>query len=165
MFTLRPGANVHVEGQTDENPITVPNVKAIDFERFLSMFYPRDVVHSDLTTLEEWTSVLRIAHMYDFKKHSMLAAEQLHTLVTPVDRLLLSREFDIPEWLEPAYYDLGAREATLTYEEGMRLGMAEVIFIADLRQRVRFMTARGLGHHVFSTVQSMLAQRAQAPPQ
>ncbi|KAI0334088.1 hypothetical protein GY45DRAFT_1318960 [Cubamyces sp. BRFM 1775] len=136
MFTLNPG-DTPVEGRSDERPIPLPDVKAVDFARFLSLFYPSNVIDGDLSTFDEWTSVLRISHRYEFDEHYNLAVQRLEHLATAIDRILLAREYDIPNWRESAYYDICVREDSLTYDEGMRLGMADVVLIADLRQRIR----------------------------
>ncbi|KAI0654482.1 hypothetical protein C8Q70DRAFT_521812 [Cubamyces menziesii] len=136
MFTLNPG-DAPAEGRSDEHPVPLPDVKADDFARFLSLFYPSNVIDGDLSTFDEWTSVLRISHRYEFDEYCKLAVQRLETLATPIDRILLAREYDIPNWLENAYYDLCVREDSLTYDEGVRLGMADVILIAELRQRIR----------------------------
>ncbi|OSD00806.1 hypothetical protein PYCCODRAFT_1436867 [Trametes coccinea BRFM310] len=136
ILSLHPG-DAPVEGRSDELPVQLPQVEATDFERFLYLFYPTSVPLGDLTTLEDWKSVLRIAHRYMFMEHRGLAIERLKTLCTPVDRIILSREYDIEGWLEGAYYELCMRDEALNLEEGTRLGMADVIAISGLRQLVR----------------------------
>ncbi|KAI0652508.1 hypothetical protein C8Q79DRAFT_1005697 [Trametes meyenii] len=136
MFTLRPG-DTPLEGQSDDLPILLPDVSAVDFARFLFLFYPRNIVTGDLTTLDEWTSVLRIAHRYEFEAYVKLAVERIDKLASPVERILLARRYDIPAWLEQAYFALCVREASLTLDEGTHLGMEDVILISDLRQRIR----------------------------
>ncbi|KAI0673785.1 hypothetical protein C8Q78DRAFT_1018944 [Trametes maxima] len=157
MFTLQPG-DKPLEGQSDGLPIPLPDVSAVDFARFLSLFYPRRIVADDLTTLDEWTSVLRIAHRYEFEEHVKLAVERIDNLATPVERILLARTYNFPAWLEQAYLSLCMREASLTLDEGTRLGMEDVILISDLRQRVRCPQARVAfpEHHVRWTIRSSL---------
>ena len=87
----------------------------------------RDVVTGDLSTLDEWTSVLALATKWEFDAHRALA----------IDRIVLARTYDIPNWLDEEYYRLCVREEALTLEEGRRLGMEDVILLAELRQRVR----------------------------
>ena len=40
MFSLRPGEGLE-EGNSDEHPIVLEDVKAVDFERLLALFYPK----------------------------------------------------------------------------------------------------------------------------
>ena len=66
-----------------------------------------------------------------------LAIARLAQLASPVDRILLGRRYDIPEWLGTAYLELCTRDDALSYEEGVRLGMHDVILLSDIRQSVR----------------------------
>ncbi|RDX51134.1 hypothetical protein OH76DRAFT_1401907 [Lentinus brumalis] len=161
MFTLRPGSGP-AEGTSDEHPIVLPEVRAVDFDRFMSLFYPRDVVTGDLSTLEDWISVLALATKYEFEAHRALAIERLSRLGSPTDRLVLAREYDIPGWLEEAYYLICIREDALTLEEGHRLGMEDVIALADLRQRIRAHVPWGYTLHeptVRATIRAKLHPR------
>ncbi|KAI0720044.1 hypothetical protein C8T65DRAFT_24056 [Cerioporus squamosus] len=161
MFTLRPGSGP-AEGASDDHPIVLPDVRAVDFERLMSLFYARDIVTGDLTTLEDWISVLALATKYDFEAHRTLAIERLSRLGSPTDRIVLARDYDIPRWLEEAYYLLCIREEALTLEEGDRLGMQDVIALAELRQRIRAHVPWGYALHeptVRATIHAKLHPR------
>lgn len=122
----------------------------------------RDVVTGDLSTLEDWISVLALATKYEFEAHRALAIERLSRLGSPTDRLVLAREYDIPGWLEEAYYLICIREDALTLEEGHRLGMEDVIALADLRQRIRAHVPWGYTLHeptVRATIRAKLHPR------
>ena len=108
-----------------------------DAQRSLTSPSARDVVTGDLSTLDEWTSVLALATKWEFDAHRALAIDRLSRLGTPIDRIVLARTYDIPNWLDEEYYRLCVREEALTLEEGRRLGMEDVILLAELRQRVR----------------------------
>ncbi|KAH9849214.1 hypothetical protein C2E23DRAFT_862073 [Lenzites betulinus] len=140
MFDLPPLPGELPDGLSDEKPMVLPearNVKAVDFERFLALFYPENDISGDLSTLDDWTSVLRIAHCYRFEEHEKLAIARLDHIAGPVDRLLLVREFDIREWAQRAYFDLVMRMEALTFDEAVRMDLADVVSIAELRQRAR----------------------------
>ncbi|KAI0756345.1 hypothetical protein C8Q80DRAFT_1090969 [Daedaleopsis nitida] len=161
MFTLRPGDGPE-EGKSDEHPVVLEGVQAVDFERLLALFYPRDVLTGDLTTLEHWTSVLALATKWEFEAHRALAIDRLSRLGSPADRIVLARAYDIPNWLEEAYYHLCVREEALTLEEGLKLGMEDVIVLAELRQRIR---AHGLswGYQLHEgTVRNTIRQKLNA---
>ncbi|CDO73446.1 hypothetical protein BN946_scf185013.g81 [Trametes cinnabarina] len=160
MFTLDPGDS-KLEGRSDELPVRLPEVQAVEFARLLSIFYPRDVVNGDLSTLEDWASVLRITHLYDFEEHRKLAITHVEQLAGPIDRIILAREYDIPAWLEPAYCALVIREESLTLEEGTRLGMADVILIARMRHTVRgglFIPSQQVSYYVRDSLFSAQAR-------
>ena len=94
-------------------------------------------MRGDLSTLEDWTSVLHLATKYCFDGYRELAVARLSQLGTAVDHIVLARQYDIPEWLEEASFHLCRREEALSLEEGTRLGMKDVIVLAELRQRIR----------------------------
>jgi len=97
----------------------------------------RNVSDGDLSTTEEWTSVLALATKWEFTDYRQLAISRLAQLASPVDRILLGRSYDIPEWITTAYLELCKRDDALTYEEGQRLGMYDVILLSDIRQSIR----------------------------
>ncbi|KAF9820055.1 hypothetical protein IEO21_01717 [Rhodonia placenta] len=96
------------EGCDDNHPIHIPEVSRQDFERLLSLFYPDE-----------------------------LAITRLLQLASPIDRVLLARQFDVSPWLRPAYLELCKRDEALTLDEGMRLGMRYVIMLSEIRQSIR----------------------------
>ncbi|KAI0931580.1 hypothetical protein AcV5_004967 [Taiwanofungus camphoratus] len=137
MFSLPPEVGKPVEGQSDENPICVPEVLSKDFERLLSLFYPEKAGTGDLITVEEWTSILALATKWEFLGYRDLAIERLSQLASPVDRILLARMYDVTPWLTPAYLELCKRDEALTFEEGVRLGMKDVVLLSEIRQGIR----------------------------
>lgn len=90
-----------------------------------------------MTTVSEWTSVLAVSSRWDFEVYRTIAQEKLSQLASPIQRILLSRQFDVKEWLVPAFLELCVREEALTLEEGKILGMENVILLADVRQAIR----------------------------
>ncbi|PCH34241.1 hypothetical protein WOLCODRAFT_160719 [Wolfiporia cocos MD-104 SS10] len=157
MFSLPPGNGNSIEGLSDDHPIKLEGVRKIDFERMLSLFYPQDIVKGDLVTVEEWTSVLALASKWLFPVHRQLAIDRLSQIASPIDRILLSRRYDVTSWLVPAYFDLCTREAPLNYEEGEMLGMKDVILIGQLRHSIRVSTRVSMqDKNVIATIQRML---------
>lgn len=135
MFSLSP--NKAQEGCDDNHPIHIPEVSRQDFERLLSLFYPDSAIQGDLTTAKEWTSVLALATKFQFLEYRELAITRLLQLASPIDRVLLARQFDVSPWLRPAYLELCKRDEALTLDEGMRLGMRYVIMLSEIRQSIR----------------------------
>ncbi|KAH9829448.1 uncharacterized protein C8Q71DRAFT_799711 [Rhodofomes roseus] len=134
---LLQGQDKVVEGLTDDNPFYLHGVACKDFERLLCLFYPENVSDGDLSTTEEWTSVLALATKWEFADYRQLAISRLAQLASPIDRILLGRSYDIPEWIAAAYLELCKRDDALTYEEGARLGMHDAILLSDIRQCIR----------------------------
>ncbi|KAL6304863.1 hypothetical protein BKA93DRAFT_252141 [Sparassis latifolia] len=137
LFDLPPCPDKPVEGSGDETPIHLQQMASIDFERLLSLFYPRNVQNGDLATVDEWTSVLALASKFGFDEFRELAVARLSQIATPVDRIMLSRAYDVTGWLIPAYAELCKRDESLTLQEGLRLGMKDVIMLSHIRQTIR----------------------------
>ncbi|KAF8910872.1 hypothetical protein CPB85DRAFT_1221146 [Mucidula mucida] len=147
MFSL-PCPDGHTpEGQTDEDPIILEGIEAKDFDRLLSILYPKNFRTCEIETKEEWISVLSLATRWDFTSIRELALSRLHPNsftasaqlnLSPADRIVLGLRFDVSEWLLPAYSELCMRTEALTLEEGEILGMQNVINIAQARQAIRY---------------------------
>jgi len=125
------------EGLSDHRPIHLPQVKQVDFGRFCWVFY--DPKYSHTASVEEWSSILALAHLWQFEEVKAFAVRALDKMwVPPVQKAILARDYDVgKDWLETAYTIVGVREQPLTAEEGRRLGMDVVVKIAELRERIR----------------------------
>ncbi|KAH9915883.1 uncharacterized protein B0H18DRAFT_1124564 [Fomitopsis serialis] len=77
MFLSKPVEGEPLEGSADENPIILGQISVQDFERLLCIMYPSGFAHYELTTTNEWTSVLRLAHMWQFDSIVSFAAKRL----------------------------------------------------------------------------------------
>lgn len=87
------------------------------------------------STVDEWTAILGVAAKWNFKSIRALAIRQLDSIASPVDKIVLGRKYEIVDWLSDAYKAVCMREDALSIEEGVRLGMEEVIKISALRQK------------------------------
>jgi hypothetical protein len=84
--------------------------------------------------VDEWTSILDLAAKWKFQSIKALALKQLLPIISPIDKLVLGRRHGITGWLPDAYSAICGRKDALTLEEGLRLGMEDVIKISALRQ-------------------------------
>jgi hypothetical protein len=89
-----------------------------------------------------------------------MAIAQLAALAGPVDRVILAHAYDVGHWLPLAYQALCERETCLSDEEGLKLGIHDVLKIARLRvaMRPREVTLDGparavLLQHAFKSVE------------
>ncbi|KAI5123823.1 hypothetical protein M0805_009115 [Coniferiporia weirii] len=126
-------------GSSDSCPIELCEVTAEEFARFLWVFY--NPIYSYDASVEKWSSILRLAHMWRFTKVKELAVREMDKLeMSPVDKAVMAREFEVDparKWLDTAYAALGARDAPLTKNEGLRLGLDVVLQLAEVRERIR----------------------------
>lgn len=60
----------------------------------------------EVQTVAEWTAVLRFATMWQFKAVKRLAIKQLDECVSPLQRLVLARAYNLSRWLEQAFVAL-----------------------------------------------------------
>ena len=91
----------------------------------------------DLSTLDDWISVLAVATRYAFDAYRALAMANVAPLASAARRVRLARTYAITEWLVPAYLELCTRRDPLTIQDGEELGMRDVILISEIRHIVR----------------------------
>ncbi|KAI0058443.1 hypothetical protein BV25DRAFT_1919326 [Artomyces pyxidatus] len=119
-------------------PIRLRGVQSREFDMFLSIIYPSSYSILEVITLDEWKSVLRLAVKWHFHSIRELAKERLASLVSPIDKLLLSRQYaSLAEWTIPAYVALCQRAAPLSIADGRRLGVDELVRVNRMRESVR----------------------------
>ncbi|CAA7260440.1 unnamed protein product [Cyclocybe aegerita] len=120
----------------NDQPIVLYDVQTKDFDRFLTIFYPTHYTKPDLTTVDEWTSVLILATKWAFADIRTLAIEQLTTLASPIDKVVLGTKYEVHHWLVPAYKELCMRWRPLDAEESGRLGTERVAQIGLVRSEL-----------------------------
>jgi hypothetical protein len=90
-----------------------------------------------LHTKEEWTAVLALAHRWDFAAIRAVAIGELFAITTPVDKLVLARDYDIGEWLAGAYLDVCQASEYPSDEDCHRLDRATIVTIGRAREALR----------------------------
>ncbi|KIM76793.1 hypothetical protein PILCRDRAFT_91427 [Piloderma croceum F 1598] len=151
VMLLRPtGFKTFTDGQSDDRPIVLQNVKSIEFERILWMFYngfgffdplyARKGIYSDYTaSAEEWSSIISLAHMWQFEHMSEAAFKAYAALpnVSPVEKISLRRKYNFPSKdLVDAYVEICQRKYPLSVEEGDRIGVEALVLIAQIREQL-----------------------------
>ncbi|KII95522.1 hypothetical protein PLICRDRAFT_97815, partial [Plicaturopsis crispa FD-325 SS-3] len=132
-------------------PIPLPDIRALDFDRFLSVLYPEKVSERDAKTVDEWTSILALAARFGAADIILLATTELARVAAPLDKLVLGRTYPVPlgaacdlrAWLGGAYRAIVERAEDLTLEEAERLGMVEVVKIARARREAVLVSGGG----------------------
>ncbi|KDQ59056.1 hypothetical protein JAAARDRAFT_651278 [Jaapia argillacea MUCL 33604] len=109
---------------------TLDGIKAVDFERFLGVIYPSRFDKNDASTFEEWSSILHLATKWGYESIRSLAIREIFPLCSPIDKIVLGREYDISDWLRDAYILVCERREPITLEEARRLGLEEVVKIS-----------------------------------
>jgi len=129
-------------GSSDDDPISLVKVTVKDFDRFLSILYPADFRKRTVTTADEWGSVLDLAAEWNFQSIKHLAIDHIAQADAPVDKIVLGRKHNMVEWLGEAYEAVCKRKDPLTQQEGVRLGVEDVIRISAVRQIYGLTTPR-----------------------
>ncbi|KAL1687889.1 hypothetical protein GGG16DRAFT_61161 [Schizophyllum commune] len=116
--------------------IQLHDVSSVDFQRFLSIIYPSDLGICDIYTVDEWTSVLRLASQWSVARLRDVAIREIGALgPTPIESIVIAREFGLgPTWLVPAFVALCRASEPLGYEDAERLGLRTVVEIARINR-------------------------------
>ncbi|TFK71240.1 hypothetical protein BDN72DRAFT_765342, partial [Pluteus cervinus] len=116
--------------------IALQDIEPIGFERLLSILIPIVPGKLELTSVEEWTSVLNVAHTLEFRTVEALALAQIEPLASAVDKIVLGQEYDLPQWTTAGCMNLCQREDPISRDEGRRLGVDIVTDISIIRHNV-----------------------------
>ena len=97
--------------------------------------FQRNPLQSDLTEGEDFVRVIRASQQLGFQdmRKSVI---QLASKLSPVERILLSRNHNIKELATPAYEELCASGKPVSPEDGEKLGAATVIRIWEVQQQL-----------------------------
>ena len=90
-------------------------------------------------TVEEWTSILKLAHQWDFLGVKELAVRELEQLKIPaLQKIVIYHSYALDRrLLQAAYTVFATRDESITIEEGRELGLETSLQLARARERVR----------------------------
>jgi hypothetical protein len=90
-------------------------------------------------TVEEWTSILKLAHQWDFIGVKALALRELEQLKIPsLQKIVIYHSYAIDRsLLQVAYTAFAIRDESITLEEGQELGLETALQLARAREFVR----------------------------
>lgn len=150
-----PPPGEFTKGSSDNNPFVLEDTSKVDFERLLWVFYNPYVLHSSpfshhLTShsrkysiydgsVEEWSSILKLAHQWEFVEVKAFALRELEQLEMPaLQKIILYHTHDINRnLLLEAYCALTLRDESITIEEGRQLGLETALMLAHAREVAR----------------------------
>jgi len=114
------------------------DVNADAFANFIQVLRtPLGTPPPTIQSLAQWTDILHLSSKWEVSTLRTAAIEAILPLASAVDKIVLSRAYDIPEWLQGAFTDVLCREEDLTIEEARRLSLEDVIAIARGRREAR----------------------------
>ncbi|CAE6432748.1 unnamed protein product, partial [Rhizoctonia solani] len=139
MFKMpKPRDDEPEEGSSPEHPITIDGVAASDFAALLKVLYA-SLFSSNQPTPEASLTIpaFRLANMFNFSELRSSLLPLAEQNLGDVDKIVFSREFDMKEWLVPAYTRLCQREELLSVEEATKLEVRDVLMISHMREKYR----------------------------
>ncbi|KAJ3537334.1 hypothetical protein NMY22_g5638 [Coprinellus aureogranulatus] len=124
-----------------ENAIIIRIATIKEFERFCWVFYNDKFDDYSEATVEEWFTILRLAHTWGFEIVKAMALRYIkqkeHEIPNVVDRIVMYEKYSPPvETLLPLYVDLCQREEYPTDEECEKLGDAKAVKIYRTREKL-----------------------------
>jgi hypothetical protein len=89
----------------------------------------------ELTSREEWISVLKLSNMWGIAELRQEAVEELSKIsLTSLEKVLLAREYKVEKWLVDGYAEFIKQGAILSDEEKKTLESHATIRIYELRE-------------------------------
>ncbi|THH17459.1 hypothetical protein EUX98_g9129 [Antrodiella citrinella] len=131
-----PGGSAR--GSSDTNPFPLEDVQAIDFSRFLWVFYnPKYSIYDAM--VEDWSAILKLSYEWRFAEVKQLACRELEKFtIDPVQKIWLYQCYDVDrKLLVPSYSALTIRVKPLSIDEGRLLGMETALLLAEAREYAR----------------------------
>ncbi|CAE7125079.1 unnamed protein product [Rhizoctonia solani] len=139
MFQLpKPEGDEPEEGSSPKNPIVIEGVSASDFAALLRVLYASHF--SSNQPAPEAPLIIpafRLANMFNFSELRAFLLPLAEKSLGDVDKIVFAREFNIKEWLAPAFVRLCQREERLTVEEARKLEVDSVLMISHMREQFR----------------------------
>ncbi|KAJ8079358.1 hypothetical protein PM082_021862 [Marasmius tenuissimus] len=146
MFSLPPvraadGTTCPVEGESDENPIVLPHIKKVDFERFLSVLYPRFPTSCyDSFETATWLSVLKLATFWNFLPLRKLAIHFLSERddFDNFDRIVAGRQYSVLKMFKEGVVNVGCeKDADIPLGEGEQVGLKTSLELYQFKGKMR----------------------------
>ncbi|EUC54321.1 BTB domain protein, partial [Rhizoctonia solani AG-3 Rhs1AP] len=139
MFQLpKPEGDEPEEGSSPKHPIVIEGVSTSDFAALLKVLYASHF--SSNQPAPEATLIIpafRLANMFNFSELRAFLLPLAEKSLADVDKIVFAREFDIKEWLAPAFVRLCQREERLNVEEARKLEVDSVLMISHMREQHR----------------------------
>ncbi|KAJ3861451.1 hypothetical protein EV359DRAFT_84310 [Lentinula novae-zelandiae] len=136
MFALPPGPGNSCEGEDDDHPITLPQIKRKEWECLLRLLFRNSIAGPPDFTLDEWISILKLATKWDMSASRACSIENIAGFDgIPAQKIRLAREYHVPRYFIPCLVQLIGRSEPLTADECRDIGMECALKIVSLRER------------------------------
>ncbi|CAE6439410.1 unnamed protein product [Rhizoctonia solani] len=133
---LKPEGDEPEEGSSLDNPIVIKGVAASDFAALLRVLYASLFSsHQPTPDAPLIVPAFRLANMFNFSELRAYLLPLAENSLGDVDKIVFAREFNIKEWLVPAYTRLCQREERLSIEEARKFDVDGVLMISHVREQ------------------------------
>jgi len=135
MFQLPAPANVVPDGRSEKQPLRLDGIEKKDFKQLLKVLYPRTFGQEESLTVPEWTSVLKLATMWEFTEIRGLAIQKMSQLaIENFDKIIIAKDYHVTDWLIRGLNVLAQREEPMGAEDVRRLGWDYIFKLAEVRE-------------------------------
>ncbi|KAJ3929324.1 MAG: hypothetical protein NXY57DRAFT_900316 [Lentinula lateritia] len=136
MFALPPGPGNSCEGEDDDHPITLPQIKRKEWECLLRLLFCNSIAGPPDFTLDEWVSILKLATKWDMSTARTCAIEKIaeHDGI-PAKKIRLARDYRVPRYFIPSLVQLIGRSNPLTADDYKDIGVECALKVVSLRER------------------------------
>ncbi|KAG5641738.1 hypothetical protein DXG03_004310 [Asterophora parasitica] len=101
-----------------------------------------------------WISVLKLSNMWEMEKIRELAIDKLTSIrMIPVEKIVLAKEYHVPQWLRSGYQELVDRGEMPTTEEARKISFESATGIFQIREST--MRGRNYGNGSTFTVEGV----------
>ncbi|KAF8066541.1 hypothetical protein FPV67DRAFT_1195147 [Lyophyllum atratum] len=140
-FSLPPRPDQIQEGSSDAHPFVLEGVTRDDFKGLLRVMYPLKLPHlgTDMALpRKDWIAALKLSTMWNFRniRHLAIAKLSLDITIHPVDKVVLAKEYKVPDWLLAGYHELVKRSAPIAPAEAVRLGLETTVLLFHVREDI-----------------------------
>ncbi|KAI0058440.1 hypothetical protein BV25DRAFT_1236557 [Artomyces pyxidatus] len=147
-----------------ESPVDLRDVQSHEFDAFLAIIYPSDYLTYELTSVDEWTSVLRLATLWGFESIRILAVSRLTPVASAIDKVILAHTYEfLSDWAVPGYVELCARPEQLSLDEARRLGIEDALFVCNMRETMRNSALLCTESEITARITQQLRRETSAP--
>ncbi|KIO22961.1 hypothetical protein M407DRAFT_27529 [Tulasnella calospora MUT 4182] len=123
------------EEGTKDNPIVLEAITVSQVTSFCRVACGRRFDPPPDLTLKEWSGALQIATLWRFEQLRAYIIMSMDSIASdPFDRIQVADDCGLTDWLYPAYARLCARDASLTIEEGRRIGFERFAALGKIRE-------------------------------
>ncbi|KAL5490048.1 hypothetical protein ACEPAI_4881 [Sanghuangporus weigelae] len=134
MFASIP-ETLTAEGSSDINPLILNGVAATDFRALVKALLSPAYGSKIELDVTEWISVLRLAHLWTFRKLLDAAIEEIDRLsIDPALKISLAKKYNVSKWLRQSYFKLVMRLEPLTAAEVETIGTQCVLKLCEIRE-------------------------------